>query len=175
MPAFTPWTEDEAELYEFALDLIPPLLVPEVMFRTVTTYTHRPSLRELFTIVAEMLAGPHPSSREAWQVVERLLLVRGVYCLPDPHQPNVFREGEPEFPHRYIAKAVVRMGGWRAICLSEQSMSSLRTGFQHAYDRVIEEAKQKNREALASTTFLTRNIGPGDQNFGSLATHSQFM
>src|SRR5882724_5995021 len=150
MPSLKPWTEDDIELYGVALDSIPPLLVPEVVYRAVSTLSYRPSVRELFTIASEMLAGPHPTSAQAWQQVERLLVTRGLYCRPDPYHENVYREGRPEFSHKFIDQAVDRMGGWRSICMSDLDTNSLRSHFQRAYDDVLEAARQENCEALAS-------------------------
>lgn len=150
MPGLTPWSEDEAQLYDVALNSIPPLLVPEVVHRALTSYDFRPSVRELLTIASDMLAGPHPTTGEAWHVVERLMLTRGIYCRPDPFHENVYREGAPEFPHAYIERAVDRMGGWRSICLSELDLGSIRAQFQRVYDDVLEETRRKNCEALAT-------------------------
>ena len=150
MPGLTPWTEDEAQLYDVALDSIPPLLIPEVIHRALATCTYRPSVRELLTIASEMLAGPHPTTGEAWHTVERLMMTRGIYCRPDPYHENVYREGAPVFPHAFIERAVERMGGWRSMCLSDMDMGSIRAQFQRAYDEVLEEARRKNCDALAS-------------------------
>ena len=151
MPSLKPWTEDDIELYGVALDSIPPLLVPEVVYRAVTTLSYRPSVRELFSLASDMLAGPHPDPAQAWQQVERLLVTRGIYCQPDPIHENVYREGRPEFSHKFIEQAVDRMGGWRSICLSDLDMNSLRAHFQRAYDDVLEAARRENCEALASS------------------------
>jgi hypothetical protein len=111
-------------------------------------------------MASEMLAGPHPISDEAWRQVERLLVTRGLYCSPDPFHENVYREGRPEFSHKYIEQAVDRMGGWRSICLSDLDMNSLRTHFQRAYDDVLEAARRENCEALASNQVGAERTNP---------------
>jgi hypothetical protein len=156
MPSNLPWSRDMEDLYEIALDSLPSLLIPEVIYRAVTARSVRPTVPELLAIAAEMLPGPHPSPAEAWQIVEQLRSSVGIYCEPDPYRENVFREGEPDFPHGFIRSAVERIGGWRFICTGRDSSFALRTRFERAYAHVLEMARNQNQEILSAEFQIAR-------------------
>ncbi|MGC8666689.1 MAG: hypothetical protein ACP5VE_01050 [Chthonomonadales bacterium] len=154
MPAARPWDDAAAETYRMALRRLPDALVRRTIARAVAVCTQRPTVAELLTLAAECAAGHHPSASAAWKEVRHLLETRGLYCRRDPLRPNVFYEGTPVFSHRLIGEVVAAMGGWRALCLTEDGLERLNSSFLRLYRLHEEQDRIRQFEALCNAVGI---------------------
>jgi len=117
------------------------------------TATFFPSAGEIRRAAAELIEFEEnrPAGYEAFAEVIRAVGQVGVY-------------GRPEFSHALIAGAVDAIGGWRVICMSDESdMPSTRARFIAAYDTLLKRAQTEARMLPEVRRIVKRLAADGNR------------
>ena len=91
-----------------------------------------PKLAQIHKVCEEITGGDEssvPLAGEAWDEVQRQAFLQGARCTP-------------EFSHEAIMQAVRGVGGWRYLCLSENSVAD-RARFYEVYATFAERAQRE--------------------------------
>lgn len=137
-------TEGTVKIYKETLKDIDPALLKAAVLAHISKSLWFPSVSELRDCAASLIekATGEPDAFTAWDEVWRKISLVGSY-------------GTPEFSHPRIERTVRGIGGWRTLCMSENSIAD-RARFVEAYNTYQTRDKEDRRMLPAVHNAITQ-------------------